>query len=60
MPLSYVLYDMEREGVRVEKEELKGYARALAEKIEKLEQSVYQQAGEVFNLNSYIWQILYE
>ena len=52
MPLSYVLYDMEREGVRVEKEELKGYARALAEKIEKLEQSVYQQAGEVFNLNS--------
>ena len=52
MPLSYVLYDMEREGVQVEKEELKGYARALAEKIEKLEQSVYQQAGEVFNLNS--------
>lgn len=52
MPLSYVLYDMEKEGVRVEKEELKQYGQALEEKIHKLEKSVYEQAGEEFNLNS--------
>ena len=52
MPLSYVLYSMEKEGVKVEKEELKQYGAALAEKIEVLEKSVYEQAGEEFNLNS--------
>lgn len=52
MPLSYVLYDMEKEGVKVEKESLKEYGSHLAEKIEKLEESIYRQAGERFNLNS--------
>ena len=52
MPLSFVLYSMEREGVSVEKEALKEYGDALAVKIEKLENSVYEQAGEKFNLNS--------
>ena len=52
MPLSFVLYSMEKEGVRVEKEALKEYGDALAVKIEKLEQAVYEQAGEKFNLNS--------
>ena len=52
MPLSFVLYSMEKEGVSVEKEALKEYGDALALKIKKLEQSIYQQAGEQFNLNS--------
>ena len=52
MPLSFVLYSMEKEGVSVEKEALKEYGDALAVKIEKLENSVYEQAGEKFNLNS--------
>ena len=52
MPLSFVLYSMEKEGVSVEKEALKKYGDALAVKIEKLENSVYEQAGEKFNLNS--------
>ena len=52
MPLSFVLYSMEKEGVRVEKDALKEYGDALAVKIEKLENSVYEQAGEKFNLNS--------
>ena len=52
MPLSFVLYSMEKEGVRVEKEALKEYGDALSVKIEKLETSVYEQAGEKFNLNS--------
>ena len=52
MPLSYILYAMETEGVRAEKEALKTYGDALAVKIEKLEKSVYEQAGMEFNLNS--------
>ena len=52
MPLSFVLYSMEKEGVSVEKEALKAYGDALAVKIETLENSVYEQAGEKFNLNS--------
>lgn len=52
MPLSYVLYSMEKEGVGVEKDALKAYGDALAVKIEKLETNIYEQAGEKFNLNS--------
>ena len=52
MPLSFVLYSMEKEGVRVEKDALKVYGDALAVKIEKLETNIYEQAGEKFNLNS--------
>ena len=47
MPLSYVLYDMEKEGVIVKREELKEYGEALTERIEELEQSIYKQAGEL-------------
>ena len=52
MPLSFVLYSMEKEGVNVEKDALKAYGDALAVKIEKLETNIYEQAGEKFNLNS--------
>ena len=52
MPLSFVLYSMEKEGVRVKKDALKAYGDALAVKIEKLETNIYEQAGEEFNLNS--------
>lgn len=52
MPLSYVLFSMEREGVKAEEKALKEYGDALASKIQKLEESVYEQAGERFNLNS--------
>lgn len=62
MPLSFVLYRMEEEGVRVEKDALKEYGDALLERIEKLEQAVYEQAGEKFNLNSpkQLGEILFE
>ncbi len=62
MPLSFVLYSMEKEGVSVEEEALKEYGDALAVKIEKLENSVYEQAGEKFNLNSpkQLGEILFE
>ena len=62
MPLSYVLYRMETEGVRVQKEALKQYGDDLSVKIEKLENAVYEQAGETFNLNSpkQLGEILFE
>ena len=52
MPLSLVLYHMEKEGVMVKREELKLYAEALGERIQQLEESIYEQAGERFNINS--------
>ena len=52
MPLSFVLYSMEQEGVLVKKDALKEYGDFLAVKINTLEKSIYQQAGEIFNLNS--------
>lgn len=62
MPLSLVLYDMEKEGVEVRREELKFYGDALVERIEELEKSVHKQAGEVFNINSpkQLGEILFE
>lgn len=53
MPLSLVLYDMEKEGVEVRREELKAYGEALVDRIEELEKSIHAQAGgEPFNINS--------
>ena len=52
MPLVFTLFDMERNGVKVEAAELKDYGDRLAVQIEKLEQEIYQESGEVFNINS--------
>lgn len=52
MPVSYVLYAMEREGMLVKKEELQAYGKQLLESIEELEKKIYEQAGEEFNINS--------
>ena len=52
MPLSYVLYDMEKEGILVKPDELKAYGEALNGRIEELETSIHQKAGCDFNINS--------
>ena len=52
MPLVYTLYEMEREGVQVNGEALKSYGENLSEKISELEQEIYREAGETFNINS--------
>ncbi|NLL79815.1 MAG: DNA polymerase I [Clostridiales bacterium] len=52
MPLSFVLYDMEKIGVRVKREELKAYGEALVSRIGELETSIHEKAGESFNINS--------
>ncbi|MCM1136667.1 MAG: DNA polymerase I [Clostridium sp.] len=62
MPLTYVLYDMEKEGILVKPEELKLYGDALTGRIEELEQKIYGEAGEEFNINSpkQLGEILFE
>ena len=51
MPLVYVLADMEKEGVRAEKAELEAYGAQLTGRISELETSIYENAGETFNIN---------
>lgn len=62
MPLSLVLYDMEKEGVEVRREELKAYGDALTARIEELEASIHVQAGVEFNINSpkQLGEVLFE
>ena len=62
MPLSLVLYDMEREGVMVRREELKAYGDALINRIQELETSIHRQAGVEFNINSpkQLGEVLFE
>lgn len=62
MPLSYVLYDMEKEGILVKKEELRLYGEALTGRITELENSIHEAAGEDFNINSpkQLGEILFE
>ena len=52
MPLVFVLYDMQRFGIRVDKNELDDYSKVLTEKINVLEKEIYELAGEEFNINS--------
>ena len=62
MPLSRVLFDMERLGVLVDKDELIRYGESLVEGIDRLQRAVYDAAGEEFNLNSpkQLGEILFE
>lgn len=62
MPLTYVLFDMEREGILVRPEELKAYGEALNGRIDELEKTIHAAAGEVFNINSpkQLGEILFE
>lgn len=52
MPLVFVLYDMEKEGIRADGDKLKEYSRELAVLINKIEKRIYEEAGEEFNINS--------
>lgn len=62
MPLSYVLYDMEKEGIQVKPDELKAYSEALNERIEELETGIHKQADSDFNINSpkQLGEVLFE
>ena len=52
MPLAFTLDDMEKEGILVKAEELKVYGEQLQVRIGELEKKIYEQAGEIFNINS--------
>ena len=52
MPLAATLYHMEKEGIGVKREELKAYGEQLTGRIAELEQKIYEEADEAFNINS--------
>lgn len=52
MPLTFVLSDMERAGMRINRQALVEYGENLETAIEKLEKEIYELAGETFNINS--------
>ena len=52
MPTIFALFDMQKWGIRVEREALREYGEQLVDKIDELEQSIYELAGESFNINS--------
>lgn len=62
MPLIVTLYHMEQVGIRADKQKLQEYGKRLAIKIKEVEQSIYSQVGENFNINSpkQLGEILFE
>lgn len=52
MPTVYVLQHMEKEGIRVDAVALQEYGEMLGEKVQGLEEQIYAEAGEEFNINS--------
>ena len=52
MPVVFVLSDMEKEGICMDAEALREYGNNLSVSIAELEKKIYEQAGEVFNINS--------
>lgn len=52
IPLSYVLFRMEAEGVKIDEDLLVGLARECEKKIQALNKDLFEMAGEEFNLNS--------
>lgn len=52
MPVAFVLYDMEKEGIAIDRDALKKYGEDLSVSIAELEKRIYEAAGEEFNINS--------
>lgn len=52
MPLLFTLYDMEKQGILVERQALQEYGRELGARIREREEEIYERAGETFNINS--------
>jgi len=52
MPLVDVLLDVEQNGVLIDRDMLQKQGREIDQKLSQIEQTIYQQAGEVFNLSS--------
>lgn len=62
LPLTVVLYDMERYGMKVDRESLKEYGDRLSVRISELEEAICDAAGGPFNINSpkQLGEVLFE
>lgn len=52
LPTVYTLYDMEKRGVRVDRQALDDYSQSLEKRISELHDSIINYAGREFNINS--------
>ena len=52
LPLSLVLYEMEKAGIKTDRSMLKKYEEKLSSSIDELEKRIYEEAGEEFNILS--------
>lgn len=52
LPLAYVLYDMENNGIYCDIDTLDEISKATQEKIDKLEKTIYEEVGHEFNVSS--------
>ena len=61
-PLCTVLYNMEKTGVAIDREQLEQFGAMLAERISLCEDMIFQYAGEPFNINStkQLGEVLFE
>lgn len=62
MPLTYVLYDMEMQGIEVVPAKLDEYSKMLSENIDVIEKTIFNAAGCEFNINSpkQLGEVLFE
>lgn len=62
LPLSYILFDMQRIGIRILPDRLKAYGDQLVGRITELEEKIHEAAGEEFNIASpkQLGEILFE
>ena len=62
LPCVYSLYDMEKNGIKVDKEGLIKFGETLKQRIEELTKNIYKLAGKEFNINStkQLGEILFE
>ncbi len=52
LPLENVLFDMEKAGFKINRDELESFSKKLGERIKALEGAIYFMAGYEFNINS--------
>lgn len=52
LPLADVLFDMEREGVKIDTDMFSAFEEKYRGEIDQISKSIFEKAGEVFNLNS--------
>lgn len=62
LPLTFVLSEMEKEGIKVDEQELERFGNKLNLEIEQLENYIIDRAGKNFNINSFkqLGKVLFE